>query len=95
MAMCRVVSCVVGRGCLLGQVCTLGKTLLVFSLLHFIFQGQIFLLLQASLAFSFFFFLVLVRGGLVGLHRTNQFQLLGISSWGIDLEYCDIEWFAL
>ena len=24
-----------------------------------------------------------------------QLQLLRISGWGIDLDYCDIEWFAL
>ena len=33
--------------------------------------------------------------GLVDLHRTVQLQLLGISGWSIDLNYCDIEWFAL
>ena len=40
-------------------------------------------------------FLVLVLEGLVGLHRTFQFQLFSITGWGIDLDYCDIEWFAL
>ena len=24
-----------------------------------------------------------------------DFSLLGIGSWGIDLDYCDFEWFAL
>ena len=38
---------------------------------------------------------VLVLEGLVGLHRTVQFQLFNITGWGIDLDYCDIEWFAL
>ena len=42
-----------------------------------------------------FFFGVLVLEVLVGLHRTIQLQPLGISGWGIDLDYCDIEWFAL
>ena len=37
----RVFSCVVGRGCLLWPVHSLGKTLLAFALLHSIFQGQI------------------------------------------------------
>ena len=37
--------------------------------------------------------MVLVLGGLLGLHRTDQ--LLSISGWGIGLNYCDIEWFAL
>ena len=38
---------------------------------------------------------MLVLKGLVGLHRTIQFQLLQVTGWGIDLDYCDIEWFAL
>ena len=38
-------------------------------------------------------FWVLVLEGLVGLHRTFQLQLF--QCWGIDLDYCDIEWFAL
>ena len=41
------------------------------------------------------FFLVLVLEGLIGLHRTVNFSLFGISGWGIDLDYHDIEWFAL
>ena len=42
------------------------------------------------------FFWVLVLEGLVGLHRTVQLQLLQhYCGWGIDLDYCDIEWFAL
>ena len=24
-----------------------------------------------------------------------NFSFLGISGWGIDLDYCDVEWFAL
>ena len=38
---------------------------------------------------------MLVLKGLVGLHRTIQLQLLQVTGWGIDLDYCDIEWFAL
>ena len=49
MSMYRVFSCVVGRGCLLWPVHFLGKTLIVFALLHSIFQGQICLLLQVFL----------------------------------------------
>ena len=41
MSMCRVFSCVVGRGCLLWPVHFLGKTLLVFALLHSTFQDSI------------------------------------------------------
>ena len=87
---------------------SLSKTLLAFALLHFVHRGQICLLLQVSLDFLllhssaydekdifFFFFLVLVLKGLVGFHRTIQFSFIGITGWGIDLDYCDIEWFAL
>ena len=42
--------CVVGRGCLLWPVRSLGKTLLAFALLHSVLQGQICLLLQVFLA---------------------------------------------
>ena len=38
-------------------------------------------------------FLVLVLEGLVGLHRTASF--FSNCHWGIDLDYCDIERFAL
>ena len=37
---------------------------------------------------------MLVLKGLIGLHRTVQLQLLQ-HGWGIDLHYCDSEWFAL
>ena len=67
-------------------MCSLGKTLLAFALLHFILQGKICLLLQYLLTSYFcisvpydekdIFFGVLVLEGLVGLHRTIQFQLL-------------------
>ena len=40
-------------------------------------------------------FLVLVLQGLIGHHRIFNFNFLGLSDWGIDLNYCDIEWFAL
>ena len=86
MSMCRVFSCVVRRGCLLWPVHSLGKTVLAFALLHFVLQGQIFLLLQVSLDFLLMhssllwweghLFGVLVLEGLVGLHRIIQLQLL-------------------
>ena len=86
MSMCRVFSCIVGSGCLLWPVCSLGKTLLAFALLYSIFQGQIFLLLQVILDFLLIiplsynekdiFFGVLVLKVLVSLHRTIQLHLL-------------------
>ena len=51
MSMCRVISCVVGRGCFLWQVHSLGKTFLAFALLHFVLQCQTCWLLQVSLDF--------------------------------------------
>ena len=37
---------------------------------------------------------MLVLEGLVGLQRT-KFSFFSITGWGIDLDYCDIEWLAL
>ena len=86
MSMCRVFFCVVGRGCSLWPVRSLGKTLVAFALLHSIFRGQICLLLQVFLDFLLLhssplqwkrhLFGVLVLKGLVGLHRIVQLQLL-------------------
>ena len=39
--------------------------------------------------------MVLVLEGIVGLHRTIQLQLLQHYWLAINLDYCDIEWFAL
>ena len=50
---------------------------------------------EKNVFFFFFFFLVLVLEGLTGLHRTIQLQLFSIGGWGIELHYCDVEWFAL
>ena len=84
MSMCRVFSCVVGRGCLLWPVCSLDKTLLVFTLLHSVFQicllFQVFLdlliLHSIPLRWKGHLFWELVLEGLVGLHRAIQLQLL-------------------
>ena len=102
MSMCRVFSCVVRRGCLLWPVCSLGKSLLAISLLHSVLQGQICLLFQVFLDFLLLhssplsweghLFGVLVLKGLVV--RFN-FSFFSVTGWGIDLDYHDIEWFAL
>ena len=96
---------VVERGCLLWPVYPLGKILLAFALLHFVLQGHTCLLLQVFLDFLLLhfnplwwkgcLFFVLVLAGLVGLHRTITFSFFSISGWGIDLDYCGVEWFAL
>ena len=102
---CVVFSCVVERGCFLWPACSLGKTLLTFALFRFVFQGQSCLLLQVSLDYPLLhssplkwkgrLLRVLVLEDPVGLHRTIQLQLLWHNWSGIDLDYCDIEWFAM
>ena len=42
-----------------------------------------------------FFFLVLDLESVVVFHRTGELQFLWHSGWGIDFDYCDIEWFVL
>ena len=102
MSMRRVFSCVVGRGCLLWPVRSLGKTLLAFALLHSILQGQISLLLQVLLDFLLLhssplswkghLFWVLVLEDLI---EPYNFSFFSITGQGIDLDYCKTEWFAL
>ena len=86
MSMCGVFSCAVRRGCLLWPVHSLGKTLLVFALLHSALQGQILPFTPGVSWLPTFAFQypimkrtslgVLVLNGLVDLHRTIQLQLL-------------------
>ena len=84
MSRCRVFSCVVGRWCLLWPVRSLGKTLSAFSLLYFVLQGQICLLLEVSLGFLLLHsspcdeenIFVLVLQGITGLRGAVQPQLL-------------------
>ena len=38
---------------------------------------------------------MLVLKGLVGLIEPFNFSFFSITGWGIDLDYCDIEWFGL
>ena len=104
MSMCRILSCVIGRGGLLWPVCALDKTLLTFALLHFVLQGQICLLLQVSLDFLLLHSSppMTKRTSFLGVSSRRSyrvliepFKFLGISGWGIDLDYCDTEWLAL
>ena len=37
---------------------------------------------------------MLVLEGLVVFIEQFNYRFFGISGWGIDLDYCDIEWFA-
>ena len=107
MSMCRLVSCVVGNECWLWLVCSLDKTLLAFTLLRFVLQGQTCMLLQGSLDFLLlysnplswkgylFFFWVLVLEGFAMFIDLVNFSFFSISAWGLDLDYCAGEWFAL
>ena len=87
MSVCRVVSCVAGSGCFLWPVHSLGKTLLTFSLLHFVCQRQNLTVtpgiswlptfaFQSPIMKRTPLFLVLVLECLVGLQRIFQLQLL-------------------
>ena len=38
---------------------------------------------------------MLVLKDLVGLQKPFNFSFFRVTGWGIDLDYCDIEWFAL
>ena len=38
---------------------------------------------------------MLVLKDLVGLHKTVNFSFFSVTGWGIDVDNCDIEWFAL
>ena len=87
---------------------SLGKILLTFALLHFVFHGQTCLLLQVSLDFLlfhsnpynekdifFFFFWCQFQKVLQVIKEPFKFSFYGINHWGIDSDYCDIEWFAV
>ena len=80
---------------------SLGKILLAFALLNFVLQGQICLLLHLSLYFLLLHSILLIKKRhLLGLLVLEGLlgQALGsfiITGQGIDLNYCDIECFAL
>ena len=97
MSMCRVFSCVVGRGCLVWTVPSLGKTLL--ALTCFILYSKAKFACYSSYLLTSYFGIpvpynekdiwVLTLKGLVGLHRTIQLQLLQHYWLGIDLDDLD------
>ena len=78
--------------------------MLAFDLLSFILQGQI--CYSRYLLTSYFCILVpydekdiflveLFLKGLIDLIEPFNFSFFSITGWGIDLDYSDIEWFAL
>ena len=81
MSMCRVISCVVGKGYLLWPVCSLGKTISLCSASFCTSRPNLPVTRSTSWLSTFAFqspmmkrtsFLVLVLEGLVGLHKTVQ-----------------------
>ena len=85
--------------------CVFFAKLLAFALLYFVLQGQTCLLPQVSLDFLLLYssplwakghlFLVLVLEGLVIFIEPFNFSFFSITGQGIDLDYCDMELFAL
>ena len=79
------------------------KSLLTFALLHFVLQGKTCLLLQVSLDFLLFIPVPYDEKDIFFWYSFKKvlqifielFNFFGISGWGIDLDYCDVEWFAL
>jgi len=79
--------------------------LLAFALLHFVLQGQTCLLLQVSfdylilhsnpLAWKEHLLLVLYLEGLWVLIELVSFSFFSINDWDIDLDYSNVDWFAL
>ena len=61
MSICRVFPCVIGRGCLLWPVRSLGKTLLAFALFHSVLQGK-FTLFPRYFLTSYFFIPIPKKG---------------------------------
>ena len=100
--MCRVFSCVVGRGCLLRPVHFLAKLysplpcFIPYCKAKFACYSRCFLTSYFCIPVPYNekdIFWVLVLKVLVGLHRTILLQLF--TGWGIGLDHCYTEWFAL
>ena len=102
MSMYRVFSCVVGKGCLLWPVCSLDKT--VSLCLASLENQNLPVILCTSWLPTFAFqspmmkrtsFLVLVLKGFIVFIEPINVSFFSISGWSIDLDYYDVEWFAL
>ena len=108
MSTCKVISCIVGRASLLWPVCSLGITV-SFCLASFytprphlpVTPGY---LLTSNFCIPvpydekdifFFFFGVSSRRPCRSSENHSKFSFFSISGWGTDLDYCDVEWFAL
>ena len=98
---CRVIFHVVAKGCFLWTVHSLGKTLLTC----FICYSKAKLACYSKYILTSLFCIpvvcvcvcvcVLVLEGVVGLRRIDHLHFFDICDCGIDLDYCDVECFAL
>ena len=104
MSMCRVFSWVVGRGCLLWPVCSLGKTLLAFGLLHSVLTPRPNLTVIPRISWLPIFAFqspMMKRTSIFGVSSRRvftepfNFSFFSISVWDTELDYCDTKWFAL
>ena len=103
MSMCRVFSSVVGRGCLLWPVHSLSKMLLaVFPASFCISKSNLPVTPGITWLPTFaFHFTKTKRTSFMGVSSRRSyierfnFTFFSITVWGIDLDYCDFEWFAL
>ena len=89
------------KRCLLWPLCSLGKTLLAFALLHPVLQ-----ICRPNLPVSpgiswlptfAFQSPIMKRTSVLDVSSRRPYRTLsffGISGWGLDLDYCGIEWFA-
>ena len=105
MSMCRVVSCVVWRGCLRLPVCSLGKTASLCPTSFCTPRPNLPVTIRISWFPAFAFqYPMLKRTSFFGVSfrkssryfiESFNFSFFSISGWDIDLDYCNIEWFIL
>ena len=99
--MCKVVSCVDGKVCLLWPACSLDKTVSLCPASFCTARPNLPVIPGISWLPTFAFqYPVMKRTSYFGVSsercfRSSHFSFFSISSWGIDLDYCDVEWFAL
>ena len=105
MSMCTVISCIIGRVCLLWPVCSLGKTVSLCPASFCtpwpnlpITPGISWLptfAFQHHMRKRTSFFGVSSRKSYWVFIELFNFSFFGINGWGTDLDSCDAEWFAL
>ena len=105
MSMCRVFSCVVGRGCLLWPLHSLGKTISLCPASFHIPRPNLPVTPRVSWLPTFAFQSpIMKRTSILGVCSRRSFRSSqnhstsassAVTGQHIDLDYCDMEWFAL